>query len=92
MQSHLFVPCGHVCACSSCASRIMETTQMCPIWCMRATQVLMFVNIFVVCMCLFVNVCVFLRHMCMCLPGVHICEQYVQLCVRVLCASDAFAA
>jgi hypothetical protein len=52
----------------------------------------MFVNIFVVCMCLFVNVCVFLRHMCMCLPGVHVCEQYVQLCVRVLCASDAFAA
>jgi hypothetical protein len=62
-MSHLFVPCGHVCACSSCASRIMETTKMCPICCMCAPVSL-----------------------------VHLCEQYVQLCARVLCACDAFPA
>jgi hypothetical protein len=40
MQSHLFVPCGHVCVCSGCASKIMETTKKCPICCASATQVL----------------------------------------------------
>ena len=40
MQSHLFGPCGHVCVCSGCASKIMETTKKCPICCASATQVL----------------------------------------------------
>jgi len=39
-KSHLFVPCGHMCVCSSCASLIMANTKMCPICCTPASHVI----------------------------------------------------
>lgn len=30
-KTHVFVPCGHLCACAACGSRAMKTTAVCPI-------------------------------------------------------------
>lgn len=30
-KTHIFVPCGHVCACEGCAASIMQTTKECPL-------------------------------------------------------------
>jgi hypothetical protein len=38
-KSHLFVPCGHMCVCSSCATIVMANTKMCPICCTPASHV-----------------------------------------------------
>jgi hypothetical protein len=38
-KSHLFVPCGHMCVCSSCAAAVMKATKRCPICCTPASQV-----------------------------------------------------
>ena len=29
-STHVFVPCGHMCACKSCSSRLMESRKVCP--------------------------------------------------------------
>mmetsp|Transcript_20062 Transcript_20062/g.40243 ORF Transcript_20062/g.40243 Transcript_20062/m.40243 type:complete len:96 (+) Transcript_20062:1284-1571(+) len=29
-RTHVFVPCGHMCACKSCSSRVMENRKVCP--------------------------------------------------------------
>ena len=29
-RTHVFVPCGHMCACKSCSSRLMESRKICP--------------------------------------------------------------
>ena len=29
-RTHVFVPCGHMCACKSCSSRLMESRKVCP--------------------------------------------------------------
>jgi hypothetical protein len=30
-RTHVFVPCGHVCACQSCSSRVMNSEKRCPV-------------------------------------------------------------
>ena len=29
-RTHVFVPCGHLCVCKSCSSRLMESRKICP--------------------------------------------------------------
>ena len=29
-RTHVFVPCGHMCACKTCSSRVMESRKVCP--------------------------------------------------------------
>ena len=30
-QTHIFVPCGHICSCKSCSAKIMAKNKKCPI-------------------------------------------------------------
>jgi hypothetical protein len=30
VRTHIFAPCGHVCACAQCARKIVETSKRCP--------------------------------------------------------------
>lgn len=39
-QTHVFVPCGHVCACKQCSSRVMAKNKKCPI-CNKESKITM---------------------------------------------------
>ena len=37
-RTHVFIPCGHVCACQSCSQRVMANEKKCPFCNQRATM------------------------------------------------------
>lgn len=37
-QTHVFIPCGHVCACQQCSKRVMDKKKKCPICNQRAKK------------------------------------------------------